>query len=111
LNKVRAQLQALGAGDPELLFAYRRRIHIRLMQDERGTPVLRRKLKSLKLKEQKGSVRFVEKSCPKSALNWIALSHPLATLLRIPSWSTTNATENNKKSVVINSSPPLHCKN
>jgi hypothetical protein len=38
LDFIRARLQALAAGDPELLFAYRRRIHICLMQDERGRP-------------------------------------------------------------------------
>jgi hypothetical protein len=54
LDKIRARLQALSAGDPQLLFAYRRRIHIRLMQDERGRPALRRKLKREKWKQQPG---------------------------------------------------------
>jgi hypothetical protein len=54
LDYVRARLQVISASDPELLFAYRRRIHIRLMHDERGTPAHRKKLKAAKWQEQKG---------------------------------------------------------
>ena len=66
LDNVRARLQKLSAGDPELLFAYRRRIHIRLMQDERGTPALRRKLKAQKLEEQNGKCAICHKRLPES---------------------------------------------
>ena len=66
LDNIRERLQALAAGDPELLFAYRRRIHIRLMQDERGRPALRRKLKAQKWLDQKGKCALCGKSLPKA---------------------------------------------
>jgi hypothetical protein len=66
LDKIRARLQVLCAGDPNLLFAYRRRIHIRLMQDERGRPALRKKLKLEKWKQQKGKCAICHKKLPQS---------------------------------------------
>ena len=66
LDDVRARLQKLGAGDPELLFAYRRRIHIRLMHDERGTPAFRKKLKTQKWVEQNGKCAICQKRLPES---------------------------------------------
>jgi hypothetical protein len=54
LDEVRSKLDTLAGGDPKLLFHYRRRIFIRLMHDERGTPTHRRKLKIAKLAEQNG---------------------------------------------------------
>lgn len=66
LDNIRARLQALAAGDPELLFAYRRRIHIRLMQDERGRAALRRKLKAQKWLDQKGKCALCGKRLPKN---------------------------------------------
>src|SRR5665213_845669 len=67
LDNIRARLQSLSAGDPGLLFAYRRRIHIRLMQDERGRPALRRKLKAKKWLDQKGKCAICGKKLPKAA--------------------------------------------
>lgn len=64
LDRIRSRLQAMSGGDPELLFAYRRRIHIRLMQDERGRPSLRRKLKKQKWSEQKGKCAICRKLLP-----------------------------------------------
>ena len=64
LESIRARLQALGAGDPELLFAFRRRIHIRLMHDERGTPAHRKKLKKKKWDEQDGVCAICRKNLP-----------------------------------------------
>jgi hypothetical protein len=66
LDKIRARLQTLSAGDPQLLFAYRRRIHIRLMQDERGRPALRKKLKLEKWKQQRGKCAICYKKLPQS---------------------------------------------
>lgn len=66
LNKIRARLQALSAGDSDLHFAYRRRIHIRLMHDERGTPNHRRKLKAQKWINQNGRCAICRKKMPKS---------------------------------------------
>jgi hypothetical protein len=53
-DKVRSELDQLSGGDPELLFALRRRIYIRLMYEERSTPAKRNKLKAGKWKAQKG---------------------------------------------------------
>jgi hypothetical protein len=66
LDNIRARLQVLAAGDPELLFAYRRRIHIRLMQDERGRPALRRKLKAQKWLDQNGKCALCLEALPKA---------------------------------------------
>ena len=52
LNEVRAKLDAMSGGDPQLLFHLRRRIFLRLMHDERSTPTERKRLKKLKMKEQ-----------------------------------------------------------
>ncbi|AZU16544.1 hypothetical protein AC612_05445 [Xanthomonas citri pv. fuscans] len=44
----------LSGGDKELLFAYRRKVYKELMHDERSKPMIRRRLKQLKMKEQQG---------------------------------------------------------
>lgn len=54
LNGVRAQLLELANGDPELLFAYRRKVYKELTYDEREKPMVRKKLKSLKRQSQNG---------------------------------------------------------
>jgi hypothetical protein len=64
LESIRSKLQVMGAGDPELLFAIRRRVYIRLMHDERGKPAQRRKLKKLKWAQQKGLCAFCKKKLP-----------------------------------------------
>jgi hypothetical protein len=64
LNEIRVKLQKMSAGDPKLLFSYRRRIFIRLTHDERGTPTHRRKLKQLKMTEQAGKCAICEIALP-----------------------------------------------
>ena len=54
LDLVRARLADVSGGDKELLFAYRRKIYKELMYDERSKPMVRRRLKQLKMKEQEG---------------------------------------------------------
>jgi|SRR5882672_3933280 len=48
LRDIRDQLISLAAGDPLLLFAYRRKVVKELGYDERGKPGARGKLKALK---------------------------------------------------------------
>jgi hypothetical protein len=48
LAEIRKKLDQLAGGDPLLLFAYRRKVMKELSYDERGKPVARAKLKSLK---------------------------------------------------------------
>lgn len=64
LSKVRDDLEKLAGEDRELLFAYRRRIVVKLTHDERGTPAHRNKLKALKLKEQNGICPMCSKELP-----------------------------------------------
>lgn len=54
LSLVRQELATLSGEDKELLFAYRRRLTVKLIHDERGTPAQRNKLKDLKHAEQGG---------------------------------------------------------
>ena len=58
LNKLQAStveaLDAMATGDPELLFALRRRLFTRLMHLERGTPAHRNKLKAEQWQAQRG---------------------------------------------------------
>ncbi len=54
LAEVRAKLEALSGGDKDLLFAYRRKVYKELTYDERDKPMVRRKLKDQKRKEQRG---------------------------------------------------------
>jgi hypothetical protein len=64
LNEVRTKLETMSGGDPQLLFYYRRRIFIRLMHDERGTPAYRTKLKQLKMSEQDGKCSICDGQLP-----------------------------------------------
>jgi hypothetical protein len=54
LDEVRRRLHDLSGGDPELLFAYRRKVSKELTYDERSKPAERRKLKEQKRREQNG---------------------------------------------------------
>jgi hypothetical protein len=54
LSEIRARLASLSAGDPLLLFAYRRKVMKELGYDEREKPAVRVKLKALKWKQQGG---------------------------------------------------------
>jgi hypothetical protein len=54
LDEIRERLLQLSAGDPAVLFAYRRKIAKELIYDERGKPMFRRALKLRKMGEQGG---------------------------------------------------------
>jgi hypothetical protein len=54
LTDLRGRLTNLAAGDPLLLFAYRRKIAKELGYDERGKPGTRKQLKALKWGQQQG---------------------------------------------------------
>src|SRR5688572_5803230 len=54
LGTVRARLLELANGDPDLLFAYRRKVYKELIYDERDKPMVRRRLKAVKRREQEG---------------------------------------------------------
>jgi hypothetical protein len=52
LASVRKRLRILAGKDADLLFAYRRKVYKELIYDERDKPMVRRRLKALKRKEQ-----------------------------------------------------------
>lgn len=64
LTEIRGRIDSLSAGDPELRFAYNRRIWIALQYDERGNPIQRRTLKDRKWKEQRGLCAECGKELP-----------------------------------------------
>lgn len=64
LAEVRSKLDALSQGDKDLLFAYRRKIFKELTYDERSKPMVRRKLKDQKWKEQRGLCAICGKELP-----------------------------------------------
>lgn len=54
LNKIRKEINKLANNNPELIFAFRRKIYKELSYDERSKPIKRRKLKEKMWKKQKG---------------------------------------------------------
>lgn len=64
LTEVRSKLEALSKGDKDLLFAYRRKVYKELTYDERSKPMVRRKLKGQKWKEQHGLCVVCGKELP-----------------------------------------------
>lgn len=64
LASVRRRLLTLSDGNKHLLFAYRRKMFKELMHDERGKPMVRRRLKALKWAEQKGKCPLCRKALP-----------------------------------------------
>lgn len=64
LEDIRAKLEDLSHGDKDLLFAYRRKVFKELTYDERSKPAVRRKLKDLKWKEQRGLCAICGKELP-----------------------------------------------
>jgi hypothetical protein len=64
LGEIRLRLEALSEGDGELLFAFRRKIFKELTYDERSKPMVRRKLKDQKWKEQRGLCTICGKELP-----------------------------------------------
>jgi hypothetical protein len=64
LSEIRDELETLSNGDKDLLFAYRRKIFKELTYDERSKPMVRRKLKDQKWKEQRGLCAICGKDLP-----------------------------------------------
>ncbi len=64
LADIRARLTSLAAGDPLLLFAYRRKIAKELGYDERGKPGARKQLKALKWGQQQGKCAHCQRDLP-----------------------------------------------
>lgn len=64
LREVRAKLEKLSGGDPEMLFAYRRKIAKELGYDERSKPSVRKKLKAQKRVEQNGRCALCNEALP-----------------------------------------------
>ena len=64
LSEIRRKLEALSHGDKDLLFAYRRKVFKELTYDERDKPMVRRKLKDQKWKEQRGLCAICGKELP-----------------------------------------------
>lgn len=64
LSEIRAKLKSLSGNDPELLFALRRKVYKELTYDERDKPMVRRKLKDQKWKEQRGLCAICGKDLP-----------------------------------------------
>lgn len=64
LAEIRTKLKGLSQGDPELLFAFRRKVFKELTYDERSKPMVRRKLKDQKWKEQRGICVICGKELP-----------------------------------------------
>lgn len=66
LDRVRTELAGLAGNDPDLLFAYRRKVAKMLVYDERSGPMERRRLKRLKAAEQKGLCAVCSQPLPPS---------------------------------------------
>ncbi len=64
LAEIRSRLADLAAGDPELLFAYRRKIAKQLQYDERSNPMARRVLKARQRKAQGGLCAICSEPLP-----------------------------------------------
>jgi len=64
LSLIRVRLTKLAAGDPLLLFAYRRKVMKELGYDEREKPAVRVKLKALKWKQQGGKCAHCGEELP-----------------------------------------------
>jgi len=61
---VAARLEELSRGDPDLLWALRRKLANGLAHEERGTPMHRRRIKILKTAEQHGRCVICDKPLP-----------------------------------------------
>jgi hypothetical protein len=64
LETIRQHLLELAGGDDDLHFAYRRKVYKELTYDERDKPIVRRRLKALKRKEQGGICEGCKKPLP-----------------------------------------------
>jgi UTP:GlnB (protein PII) uridylyltransferase len=68
LAQVRESLRTLSRDDPELLFAYRRKLAKELQYDERSKPTQRKSLKRRKLISQDGKCAICLEALPPAAL-------------------------------------------
>jgi hypothetical protein len=66
LENIRVRLRELAGDDPDLLFAYRRKVYKELIYDERSKPMARQRLKTLKRKEQGGMCPLCNEPLPAS---------------------------------------------
>jgi len=66
LADIRQRLVALSEGDPDLLFAYRRKVGKELTYDERSSPAARKRLKRLKRAEQAGKCALCPDPLPRT---------------------------------------------
>jgi RNase P subunit RPR2 len=64
LENVRARLRELAGEHMDLLFAYRRKVYKELIYDERDKPMVRKRLKALKRKEQRGLCPLCNRPLP-----------------------------------------------
>lgn len=63
-RKITEELDLLSAGDPDLLFALRRKLVKDLGYLERGVPMIRVRLKAQKMKQQNGLCAICERPLP-----------------------------------------------
>ena len=66
LNLVNSRLEKLSMEDKPLLWALRRKLAIRLIYAERGTPMQRRRLKAQKRKQQNNLCALCKKKLPQT---------------------------------------------
>ena len=64
LEQIRRDLATLANHDPDLLFAYRRKVAKMLVYDERSGPMVRRKVKAAKRRQQNGLCAICGKGLP-----------------------------------------------
>jgi hypothetical protein len=64
LERIGIELAGLAGDNPELLFAYRRKIAKMLVYEERSNPMERRKLKAIKRGMQNGLCNLCKESLP-----------------------------------------------
>lgn len=64
LATIRSALVALSNGDPNMHFAYRRKVYKELTYDERSKPAVRRALKAKKYKAQQGRCALCTQPMP-----------------------------------------------
>lgn len=67
LNKIRKEMKKLASNNPELIFAFRRKIYKELTYDERSKPARRKKLKKKIWKKQAGHCFKCKKKLPKNS--------------------------------------------
>jgi hypothetical protein len=78
LNSILKKIEKLSGGDPELLFALRRRLIVKLTHAERGTPAQRNRLKEQKYAEQKGVCPLCKGKRGKLPLKYAELDRKIA---------------------------------